>query len=81
VLIAAGNSGAAGLADACLRLVDDASPLVRGAAAWALSMMLEPAAFAKLAARFGTAEADEDVREEWRVGTVREKTTVAEAHA
>jgi epoxyqueuosine reductase len=36
VLIAIGNSGNAGLADEAERLLDDESPLVRGAAIWAL---------------------------------------------
>ena len=36
VLIAIGNSGDAALADEAVRLLDDASPLVRGAAIWAL---------------------------------------------
>ena len=37
VLIAIGNSGDASLAREAERLLDDASPLVRGAAVWALS--------------------------------------------
>ena len=40
VLIAIGNSGDATLADEAERLLDDASPLVRGAAVWALSRLL-----------------------------------------
>ena len=40
VLIAAGNSGDAALVAACRRLLADASPLVRGAAVWALSRLL-----------------------------------------
>ena len=39
VLIAIGNSGNAQLADAAARLVDDESPLVRGAAIWALGRL------------------------------------------
>lgn len=39
VLIAAGNSGATGLVDAVRVLLDDPSPLVRGAAIWALSRL------------------------------------------
>src|SRR5262249_44302845 len=39
VLIAIGNSGDAGLADEAERLLDDASPLVRGAAVWALGRL------------------------------------------
>ena len=40
VLIAIGNSGDAALAVEAERLLDDASPLVRGAAAWALSQLM-----------------------------------------
>src|SRR5262245_3053941 len=49
VLIAIGNSGDASLATEAERLLDDASPLVRGAAVWALSR-LDPARLAQLAA-------------------------------
>jgi epoxyqueuosine reductase len=40
VLIAIGNSGNAALAPEAERLLDDASPLVRGAAIWALSRLM-----------------------------------------
>ena len=40
VLIAIGNSGDAALAAEAERLLDDASPLVRGAAVWALSRLV-----------------------------------------
>ncbi len=40
VLIAIGNSGDTSLAGEAERLLDDASPLVRGAAVWALSRLL-----------------------------------------
>ena len=40
VLIAIGNSGDASLAREAERLLDDASPLVRGAAVWALGRLL-----------------------------------------
>ena len=40
VLIAIGNSGDAALAREAERLLDDASPLVRGAAVWALSKLI-----------------------------------------
>ena len=49
VLIAAGNSGEAGLVAPCLRLLDDPSPLVRGAAVWALSQLMPANAFMALA--------------------------------
>ena len=46
VLIAIGNSGDASLAREAERLLDDASPLVRGAAVWALSRLLPREKFA-----------------------------------
>jgi epoxyqueuosine reductase len=66
VLIAIGNSGDAALAAEAERLLDDASPLVRGAAAWALSQLMAQAAFERLAAEALDVEADEAVRAEWR---------------
>jgi epoxyqueuosine reductase len=68
VLIAIGNSGDAALAAEAERLLDDLSPLVRGAAAWALSQLMEPEAFAAMAAKALGLEADEAVRAEWRLG-------------
>lgn len=64
VLIAIGNSGDAALADNAKHLLDDANPLVRGAAVWALSRLLPSAEFAELAAR--STDADETVRNEWQ---------------
>ncbi len=66
VLIAAGNSGEAGLVAACRRLLQDASPLVRGAAVWALSRLSTPADFGRLAAERAGFEPDDDVAGEWR---------------
>jgi epoxyqueuosine reductase len=51
VLIAIGNSGDAALATEAERLLDDDSPLVRGAAVWALSRLLPRTNFAALARR------------------------------
>ena len=65
VMIAIGNSGTAALASAAQARLDDSSPLVRGAAVWALSRLLEPAAFAKLAAAARPGESNETVIEEW----------------
>ena len=45
VLIAIGNSGDARLAAEAERLLDDASPLVRGAAVWALGRLDRDAAW------------------------------------
>ncbi|CCE10194.1 conserved hypothetical protein [Bradyrhizobium sp. STM 3843] len=68
VLIAMGNSGDSGLAAAAERLLDDASPLVRGAAVWALAQLIEPEAFSRLAAKALPGETDTGVREEWDLG-------------
>jgi epoxyqueuosine reductase len=65
VLIAIGNSGDAALAVEAERLLDDASPLVRGAAVWTLAQLLSPDAFAAQSRR-AAAETDELVRGEWR---------------
>jgi epoxyqueuosine reductase len=65
VLIAIGNSGDATLAATAERLIDDASPLVRGAAVWALSRLVPRSRFAALAAARSPAESDSAVRDEW----------------
>ncbi|MDQ2079395.1 tRNA epoxyqueuosine(34) reductase QueG [Xanthobacteraceae bacterium Astr-EGSB] len=69
VLIAIGNSGEAGLAAEAEHLLDDASPLVRGAAVWALSRLLSGEAFATLAGR--RHDADPQVAAEWSQGLER----------
>ncbi|WP_316163707.1 tRNA epoxyqueuosine(34) reductase QueG [Bradyrhizobium sp. SZCCHNRI20481] len=66
VLIAIGNSGDAALTPAAERLAADPSPLVRGAAAWALARLLDEAAFARRAEAALTSETDESVRAEWQ---------------
>jgi epoxyqueuosine reductase len=48
-LIAIGNSGDVTLSDEAKRLLDDPSPLVRGAAVWALSRLLRREQFEELA--------------------------------
>ena len=63
VLIAIGNSGDAALAPEAERLLDDGSPLVRGAAVWALSRLLPREKFAALAQR--RPEGDDSVQDEW----------------
>jgi epoxyqueuosine reductase len=63
VAIAIGNSADAALAADAERLLDDASPLVRGAAVWALGR-LDPARLAALTERRAR-EIDETVQEEW----------------
>ncbi len=67
VLIAIGNSGDVNLAEEAERLLDDASPLVRAMAVWALGRLLPPDAVARHAAGRLTQESDPDVREEWRL--------------
>ncbi|RFZ88619.1 tRNA epoxyqueuosine(34) reductase QueG [Shinella sp. WSJ-2] len=64
VLIAAGNSGDRGLIAQCINLADDASPVVRGMAAWALSRLMDASEFARFAAG-RTDDADADVRAEY----------------
>src|SRR5947209_17113844 len=65
VLIAIGNSGEPALAPEALRLISDASPLVRAMAAWALSRLLAPNQFARVRAENLDSEHDPDVRQEW----------------
>jgi epoxyqueuosine reductase len=64
VLIAIGNSADGDLAVCAERLLDDASPLVRGAAIWALGR-LDPARLAHCAVTHRGAESDPGVIEEW----------------
>lgn len=63
VLYAIGNSGDATLAPEAERLLDDASPLVRGAAVWALSRLKPREAFEAMKRD----DEDVSVREEWSV--------------
>jgi epoxyqueuosine reductase len=66
VLIAIGNAGDASLAGEAERLLDDTSPLVRGAAVWALSQLMAREKFEVIASQAIGAEADESVLAEWR---------------
>lgn len=66
VLIAIGNSGEADLCPAAWALLDDASPLLRAAAIWALGELGEETALRARASRALESEEDEDVRAEWR---------------
>ena len=68
VLIAIGNSGDASLAAEAERLLRDDSTLVRSAAVWALSQLMEQDAFALRAADAVSVEADGSVRVEWLIG-------------
>ena len=68
VVISIGNSGDPSLAEAAIQWLDDGAPVVRGAAVWALSRLLETDDFAVLATDREPAEPDPDVRDEWRFG-------------
>ncbi len=68
VLIALGNSDDPAQAAPARALLADPEPLVRGAAVWALSRLLEPSAFTALAHDHAGAEADPDVAAEWAAG-------------
>ena len=69
VLIAIGNADDASLAPEAERLLDDASPLVRGAAVWALSQLMARERLRRW--RSAMAETDESVRAEWRARSNR----------
>ena len=65
VLIAIGNSGTMALAASARALLDDASPLVRGASAWALRRLAPDEADALRAGALAR-ESDAEVAAEWR---------------
>jgi epoxyqueuosine reductase len=65
VLIAIGNSGDPSLAADAEQRLDDPSPLVRGAAVWALSRLVKPETFARTAGARRMRETDTTVIEEW----------------
>ncbi|MGZ8330804.1 MAG: tRNA epoxyqueuosine(34) reductase QueG [Rhodoplanes sp.] len=65
VMIAFGNSGDIALAPKAEDRLGDPSPLVRGAAVWALSRLLTHEAFAALAKNHHGSERDASVQEEW----------------
>ena len=70
VVCAIGNSGDESLIPAALKRLDDAAPLVRGMAVWALQQyvergQLDPDRFASLKRQRADREADAGVREEW----------------
>ncbi len=64
VLIAVGNSGDPALTATAQGHLADPNPLVRGAAVWALSRLLEPTAFAARRAQ-AAGETDPAVRADW----------------
>ncbi len=65
VLIAAANSGDASLTSAVQSLLDDASPLVRAMAVWALRHLADEPNFEKARINHMANEADPDVQSEW----------------
>jgi epoxyqueuosine reductase len=69
VAIALGNSGDPAMVPVLDRLLDDASPLVRGMAVWALSRLVSREALVARAARLAD-EQDADVRAEWNAAGV-----------
>ncbi len=71
VLIAIGNSGEGTLAAEAERLLSDASPLVRGAAVWALGQLADPKRFDALASQMMPDETDNGVCKEWALGVAR----------
>ena len=81
VLIAIGNSGDASMAREAERLLGDESPLVRGAAVWALSQLIGREKFSEFASEAIGAEVDEGVREEWRVASQHSVVMLRESGA
>jgi epoxyqueuosine reductase len=69
VLIAIGNSNEAALAEEARRRLEDTSPLVRGAAVWALSQLLPRDEFEMMKVATLASEHDESVREEWQIAS------------
>jgi epoxyqueuosine reductase len=65
VLYAIGNSGDLALVPAARARLEDASPLVRGAAVWALGRLLPRPEVLDLARSYADAETNPDVRAEW----------------
>jgi len=65
LLIAAGNSNDRTLIDICRLLMDDAAPVVRGMAVWALSRLMTSGEFSAFAANRAE-DSDSEVRAEWQ---------------
>lgn len=68
VLIALGNCGDPAQAQTAAALLDDAAPLVRAVAVWALARLAAPADFAAARDRHLPRETDPAVRAEWHQG-------------
>lgn len=69
VMIALGNAGGAEDVAVIRERLDDDSPLVRGAAVWALSRLLDAPSFQALRAERSVQERDSDVLAEWDAGS------------
>ncbi|MCB2078827.1 MAG: tRNA epoxyqueuosine(34) reductase QueG [Novosphingobium sp.] len=69
VLIAVGNSKAGELVPSCRNLLFDASPLVRGAAVWALAQLVDRTAMLEIHSTVSPDETDGYVLSEWRMAT------------
>ena len=69
MLIAIGNSGDGTLTREAERLLSESSPMVRGAAVWALSRLLDDTRFSLLAREQKPRENDASVIAEWDLAT------------
>jgi len=65
VMIALGNSGDPDLLPLALARLDDAEPLIRGAAIWAVRQLAEPGHLDALKARYHAQDPDATVAAEW----------------
>lgn len=79
VLVAAGNSADATLIEPCRALLADASPLVRGAAVWALSRLVGAEAFSALAYQALKVETEDEVIAEWQAALSQVEQSRAQA--
>ncbi|HSR71345.1 MAG TPA: tRNA epoxyqueuosine(34) reductase QueG, partial [Kiloniellales bacterium] len=79
VLIALGNSGDPRMAATAAARLNDASPLVRAMAVWALARLASPQDFAALSPRHRRAETDPAVRAEWDHAHARARLEHTEA--
>jgi epoxyqueuosine reductase len=68
VMIAIGNAREPAMAKAAMARLDDVSPLVRGAAIWALTRLLAREDFAALERGRAASEPDPEAAEEWASG-------------
>ncbi len=68
VLIALGNVGGDGAVEAVKARLEDASPLIRGAAVWAYAQLASREAFRAARERLAPQETDETVVGEWTAG-------------